>query len=356
VPYKCVYCGVVQEAPFKREHVIPRGIGTFRDEGGNEFILTDKVCSICNNELGICEGELCYAGPEAMFRRMAGIKGRSRKEKNNPFYSNRYSREPIRLEGRFRDSDFPALFEIDPHTGLMRDCSQMVFINPTSGQWEHIRLEKGMKKEDLVAEIKRKAGRTDIEFNILYDEKLDVGWLKPLLGDDYNRITLVKEGQADYHEKIDTTGIFTITEKHHRAIAKIAFNYMMVQRVCGISGYEYEFEAVRNFIRYGKGHPNDFVRLTNEHVLENADIGWRPGEYGHIVTCSVNKIVYSCVHLFTGKLSHGTYKVRLGRSPYTLIQCSDTVAHWFRITSRPKDDKDSGEIIPVTVIRHVKRP
>ena len=80
---------------------------------------------------------------------------------------------------------------------------------------------------------------------------------------------------------------------------------------------------LREFIRYGKGHPNKFVSYTKNMLLYGSDAGWRPRDYGHIVTCEVGNRITAYVHLFTGReMGHGAYKVDLGRYPFRIVPVS----------------------------------
>lgn len=341
---RCIYCGHTQNKPFDKEHVVPLALGKFLLDG-KELTITDRVCNTCNTELSKCETELCYCGPEAMFRKKVGIKGRLRKTpKENPFYPNRRSPKPIRMEGVRPGMPYPQLWELDSKADSIAELNQIIFCHPETGEWAHIPLTKTMSKQDLVKDIKGKVGRTDLEFFISWAPE-DKDWINKLLGDDAKRLDPVDMSGFQKFQRINVQTTFTITANHHRAIAKIALNYMMYFRMCAIKGDEEAFAEIREFIRYGRGHPNRFVRLTNRQVLLEAGAGIGLKDYGHIITCDVGKAVMSQVHLFTGREhGHGTYEVSLGRYPFKIID-QDRGGHWFRITSTPEDRKDTGEII-----------
>lgn len=348
--YKCVYCGLESYQPFDEEHVIPRSLGKFLIDG-KEAIITDRICNECNSEISKCESELSYCGPEAMLRKMAGVKGRKRK-KENPFYKNKRSPKPIDIVGQRDGLEYPQLWEIDPNTGHGAELNQIILKHPKTQEWITIRLTKDMTKKKLVDQIKEAGGNLKGNYFLSWDPD-DVEWIERLLGDDFKRIQTINADNIPKYQKTQIHAVFQITDKHPRAIAKIAFTYMMYFRPCGVTGHEKAFEGVKRFIRYGKIHPETFVRYTNEPILQEAKAGFGLIDYGHIVTCGIEKNTTALVHLFTGReTGHGAYKVFLGKYPLSII-ANESIGHWFRITSKPEDKNDSGEVIRLLIPKRI---
>lgn len=346
---KCIYCGFEQVAPFHKEHVVPRGLGCFRDAQGMELCITDRVCNACNQAVDNCDGELCYAGPEAMLRMRIGIKGRKRKSKSwNPFHRNPFSKEPIVMKGKRSGKNEEDFWEVDPETGHAIEKRSAVFTHPKTGQRMEVPIERGMSKKQLVSMMEEKGypgGEYPWE---MFCSDEDKEWIKELLGTDYERIQWQDRRGLPSTDKIDIEAVATITDKHHRGIAKIAFSYMMHFKPLGITGAEDSFEPLRRFIRYGEGHPNNFVRMAKREIIEGLGKYVGLSDYGHIVTCSVGKIVTSYVHIFTGReLGHKPYEVCLGKYPLKVQALRENIGHWFRITKDCRSATDNGDIIPL---------
>lgn len=344
MPFRCVYCGYAQNQPFNDEHVISRGFGKFLLDG-HELVIKDRVCDGCNNAMSPTEGELAYAGVEAMYRKKVGIKGRkTNRQKASPFYKNRYSRKPIRMVGT-RDGDgSPCLWQVDPKTGLAIELDHVRFQHPETNQAVLIPVEKKTSRKELLEEMKRQGWIEKGPFEIFCTNEKK----KELFQGDEDKMQWQDRRELPPAGRVDITSEMIITGRHHQAIAKIAFNYLMYFRPCGIKGDEDSFANLRGFIRYGKGHPKHFVRYTGKPILYEAGAGLGLIDYGHIVTCDVNeKRVQALVHLFTGREhGHGAYEVLLGRYPFRII-ARERQGHWFRITAKPQDDEDTGEVIPV---------
>ena len=344
MPFRCVYCGRAQEYEFNEEHVVSRGLGKFL-LNGHELIIKDRICNECNNDMSLTEGELAYAGVEAMHRRKVGIKGRNRgKQKANPFYRNPFSKKPIRMVGTREGDGSPCLWELDPKTGMAIELDHVRFQHPETNQTVLIPVERKTSRRELLEEMKRQGWIDKHPFEIFCSSEKK----QELFQGDEDKMEWQDRRELPPTGQVNVSAEMLITGKHHQAIAKIAFNYLMYFRPCGIKGDEGVFAGLRAFIRYGKGNPNHFVRYTGKPVLYEAGAGLGLVDYGHIVTCDVNETrVQSFVHLFTGREhGHGAFEVGLGKYPFRIV-ARERLGHWFRITSNPSDKEDSGEVIPV---------
>ncbi|OVE80594.1 hypothetical protein BVY03_05885 [bacterium K02(2017)] len=354
--FKCVYCCQSQNQPFNDEHVVPRAFGKFLYEG-HELIINDRICNKCNQDLSWCEGELAYGGMEAMLRRKIGIKGRNTgRKKANPFYDNKFSKKPIKMTGIREEFTTPNLWELDPKTGNAVELNHVAFQHPETNETKLIPTDKEMTRSSLLETMKENGWVDKHPFEIFTSDE-DKSWIIELFGKDADKIEWVDNSGLKPVGKVNVESEMVITAKHHRAIAKIAFTYLMYFRLCGITGFEDTFSEIRNFIRYGKGKPNDFVRYVKKDILYEAGNGMSLVDYGHIITCDVSKkCVLAQIQLFTGREhGHGTYEINIGKYPFKII-ASEVLGHWFRITSKVTDKEDAGEVISIQAPKYIQPP
>ena len=86
---KCIYCN--SDGSFSEEHALSRSLGEFRDSP----MLINRVCAICNENIGKLEEQFGRSGPEAFFRRYLNIQGRDTHVKVNPFQRGSAGAKPI---------------------------------------------------------------------------------------------------------------------------------------------------------------------------------------------------------------------------------------------------------------------
>ncbi|MBK8232378.1 MAG: hypothetical protein IPK72_17785 [Candidatus Eisenbacteria bacterium] len=145
-----------------------------------------------------------------------------------------------------------------------------------------------------------------------------------------------------------------MTDRHHRAVAKVAFNYLMYFSLLGMSGDEGSFSAVRDFIRCGKRDPEDFVKIVRGDVLADAGAGRNTREYGHLVGVLIGSPVVARVQFCAGReLGGWHFAVRLGDYPLRVAMPPESRGHFFRITSEPSDRADAGEVIELDSITRI---
>jgi hypothetical protein len=346
----CIYCGRSGDVEFTQEHVIPRALGKFLLED-KELVLRDRVCGDCNNALGDCDAELAYAGPEAIYRLRAGIKGRPRPRKSSPFYKNRTSQPPIDLVGQRPDRDRPDFWQIDPSSGLATELRAITFDHPGTRSRAAVRLTEGMTGDGLRRTLEG-AGCPGIGHAAEVScSDNDQDWVADLCRAAGLRIDWVQQRAAHDGQQVRLQAHPTMTDRHHRAVAKIALNYVLYFALRGLSGHEDALHAVREFIRFGRGSPEDFVLRTPRPAIEGVGSGRALKDCGHVVTGLVGPEVTAQVQLFTGRdFPQGTYQVRLGRYPSRVITPPAGRGHFFRITSSPEDEHDAGEVIELQSI------
>ncbi len=117
----CIYCP--STGPFGREHYIPRALGTFR----GLVPLADTVCKMCGDELGrTADQAIVRNSPDALFRVIAGVSGRSAHENVSPFYYGLFSGQTTKVRGPHPRLGFDVLWEIEPGTMHARETNQII--------------------------------------------------------------------------------------------------------------------------------------------------------------------------------------------------------------------------------------
>ncbi|MBI4635079.1 MAG: hypothetical protein HY727_01900 [Candidatus Rokubacteria bacterium] len=117
---RCIYCGRPDD--LTRDHYVPRAFGTFR---GCQ-VLGGKLCGTCNELTGKLDEAFVRTGPNALFRAIAGVHGRSSHTPLSPFYYGLMSGETVKVLGKHPEYPFDVLWEVQP--GLVtRELRQVIF-------------------------------------------------------------------------------------------------------------------------------------------------------------------------------------------------------------------------------------
>lgn len=355
---QCIYCDSKQTEPFADEHVIPRLAGKFLLDH-REIVLNRQTCNSCNGFFSGLEQEIAYSGFESVWRNKTGVKGRKRKKpKSSPYYQSGRVPYPVIMLGQRPDDNHAVRLEVDPKTGKAKDLCQIEFEHPESGEWHSIPLTESTTKQDVVEQIQKFGGSLDGDFVITCDDE-DRVWLDSLL----LALNPVKKVQWTHRSDIETSRNETIsvtvetqiTEKHQRAIAKIALNYLCYFRPAELTGYEPVFDPVKKFIRFGNQDPRQFIRIVNHDPISSSH-RFSPKHYGHVLTLEIDQYIKASVNLFTGRdMEHGYYQILFGKNPYR-VKFKTAIGHFFRILSDHKSDSDIGDVIelrPISLIRPV---
>jgi hypothetical protein len=87
--------------------------------------------------------------------------------------------------------------------------------------------------------------------------------------------------------KLKASGVITYGREYFRAIAKIGFHYFLLHSKI-FNGAEKEFEAIRQFIRYGNGDERNFLTKGSGNLAHDTSGRCRPDFYAHILRTEIS--------------------------------------------------------------------
>lgn len=159
---------------------------------------------------------------------------------------------------------------------------------------------------------------------------------------------VVKIAKMEPGHVVSASASLPITPIYLRAIAKIAFHYLLGQ-VPVFTGHEQVFYDVKRFIMTGEGFERQ-IRLSADPIID--DLRWGGGVlryYTHFVQADVSYMeVVVRVKLFAGPaISPPTWVVRVARNPSYVF--TGSVAHAFVLTGTA-DDGHQGEMTALTCV------
>jgi len=325
----CVYCKRnLALSDFNKEHVIPEGFG--------EFIgldpLIQKVCKECNSSFSPLEGQMLNYGPEGFFRKVFGIKGKrshSKRPENIPFYEPGYKSPPIEVKGKAPGYNFDLLWE--PKKGGIRNSKQVVFQDNSNGGYilipigNKIRLstdiktylkEKGISQYQLITAASTKEEREEVERLIT-----------PFLSD---KTKITWDDNPPEGNKVFIHAQSTVTNAYLRAIAKIGFNYFLLQFHEKHTGLENEFDKLRQFIRFG-GRSDNIISQMKEQIVYDFARGETAIDIGHLICIEMNYYyIKAYVQLFVGQeYLPKVWQIIIGRNPTRIYLENESIGHHF---------------------------
>ncbi len=269
---KCIYCSKTdKEITFnKSEHIIPQSFGKFEDN----LTLIGIVCDECNQYFGdLLEIHLARDTREGDCRFDFGVK-------DDTDYKNvrAKSRKVIKIaEGSFKGAY--AYKNYDKRAGKITlfPCPQVGFIK-TNGAYDFYLMSDIPGKEILDNKY-----NLDDPKGILFLPDTNQKALEVLRS---KGIEVKIKHYGDTHnsmpEKINCDVKFTVDYIIFRAIAKIAFNYLIKMTNSNFCSHE-DFEVIKKFIAHGTNTPYSLVIPTNIPILgDEYQYGQR--RLGHMVT------------------------------------------------------------------------
>ena len=141
----CIYCSATADS---LEHPLPAALGEFR----NAPLLEVRICTPCNNRLGLLDEQLTRCGPEALLRRFYGVQGRAAHERVNIF--ERGSAGGRRLDLRSIDKALGIEVALEIENGAPRQMRQIIFVEK-SGKTHHLPIKKASTPEKLREDFNR---------------------------------------------------------------------------------------------------------------------------------------------------------------------------------------------------------
>ena len=249
---RCIYCSVMFD-PSKGEgdHVVPRGFGDF--EGA---IIFRGVCPNCNNKLSVLEEELLRTAPEAVLRRLAGA---TQNRRGKPTGWQGASGLPA---PRFviKHADHDELIDPDPTISGQARAVDHLTVVLKDGRNVHIRLFPSMSADALRRKLEQRGiNQADIARSYWHLDDEHTEKFKSLFKEVWpnHRQDELPSTPAGLH-RVPVRIECRFTQRYYRAIAKIAFHYLLAETQCGYTGHEACFEPIRKFIMDGGEHGRFF--------------------------------------------------------------------------------------------------
>lgn len=316
----CVYCleEKTDENFRKAEHVLPQSFGTFE----NNFTLHRTVCDDCNQYFGNhLELALARDTFEGHSRFTFGVKD---PEEFHPF--GRRSRIVIKvMEGPFEGAYAHREYSAEVEEIIIQLLPQVGFLN-SFDRYEYFLLDDIPGENQL-----RERG-----FN-LKDERAICGIG---VGEDILRTKLAERGiefrqYGEFVPPQKSRSILcevegNIDQQIFRAIAKIAFNYLLYWQGPKFL-LETPFNPIRRYIRYGENPGYKMVTVRDEAILADEPlVGER--RLGHLITSNWAQDAVSIV----GQISlfnWVTYCVSLLRD-YESVRRDIKCGHFFDVANR----------------------
>ncbi len=341
---KCIYCS--KEKANSKEHYLPACLGSFR----NFEQLSGKLCSSCNGRISKLEEQFCRCGPEAFFRIVKGIKGRKHHEKPSPFYRGSSGGKRIEVKSKHPFKDCDIFCEI-AEGGEDGYPARQVIVIDKEGEYHSVLITEIIKNaEDLRNELKTKGldGSKPIECWTAGPEEKE--WMERLF-EGYN--VEIRWSETLPFQKIENQQFlteFTVNDAYFRAIAKIGFHYF-IKHFGQFSGFEKEFEGIKNFIMNG-GNEDKWIRQMSNQFVDDFKRGLTTDKYLHILAIEKDrqKIVAKLQFFMGPKFLPRPYEVFIARNPER-IDYPETIAHQFVYFDAPDKEGYWGIMQPVHVVR-----
>lgn len=303
----CIYCSLSATG---REHWIPRALGRFV---GYEP-LQNRVCRDCDRRLGHeLDDEFAHSGTTALFRRMVGIRGRDSHKETSPFFR-RAQTSPANV-ATTKDG---TLLEIDEN--LVARPLRHIVVEDVTGARHRIPFPPEATVEWLRAAVRSRDIRSPQLREIHVATLAEGDEAAALLSRVFPKFeaTVFGPDGPKTVERVQT--VSAITGRYLRAIAKIALHFAL-KSMPELSGHEREFEAVKRYIADGVGDDQEFVELADRQVLWQAQRGWTPSSWCHLMGVAVDD-GYMRVRLqfFLGPLGPPpVWTVVLGKDPFRVL-------------------------------------
>jgi len=326
MPPTCIYPGLHSE-DFSPEHYLPIALGRFE---GME-LLENRICTACNNELGRrVETQFLRAGPTGFFRWLIGIRGRDGLPPS-PFHRGAAGADPMYLVGRAPAWPFDLLWEAEPGTENVCPLRQIVFHHPLLGYRPIGILERFRERPDAFRAHLQEEGLQNATPVHVFAAEDEVHWMSSLLQGLGHQSPQEWTRLDAQEQRIDLVVTVTVTEAYFRAVAKIAFHYLL-KVYPELTGLEREFNGIKEFIWNG-GQTDRFVIQRRDQFIANFRVGYRPTNWMHILATERSRgwtKVYA--QFFAGPHSLPLpYEIKIGRDPARIHAARQRHAHEFII-------------------------
>ncbi len=340
----CIYPG--PHGVMSEEHYLPAGLGRFQGYD----LLRDRVCRDCNKKIGdALETEFLRTGAIAFFRWLVGVSGRDGPPPS-PFYRRAAGMPPIHMMGRPKGFDYDLLFEVAPGTEVAYPLRQVVFGHPLLAHPRAVPIHDRMRENpEFLRELLREWGLDRGQPIHAFATEKEIPWVSDLLR------TLGYTVPANWvtefpAQKISLIAEVTVSPAHFRAVAKIAFHYVL-KMFPDLTGMEAEFAAIKDFIWTG-GAIAEFVRQRSDQFVRNFERE-RPTKWMHILAVErTYDVILAHAQFFAGPgIVPPPYVIRIGRDPARIMRPRETRAHQFVILDPAGS---TGEMVDAEPLQYIR--
>ncbi len=327
--YTCPEGLCAGQAPLHpNEHYLPAGLGNFKDD----VHLKDFICNECQRRFSKFESVFLQNSPEAFFRKVLGVKGRSGHKPKNIFSEPTHGLSPLTVKAIDPRLGRETLWEmVTPNDAV--PVYQLVF-EKADGTLEHVPIRTGKVAQDL-----QRFGDDWKAWRLVccISHSEDHQELNTALGSMLDGMHAIAADEQRNHE-ISGEMRAQITVPYLQAISKIAFHFVLAR--FHFNGLESEFDTIKRFIYHGTGEPP--AKMLDQPLLpqllqEEAYLR----NWSHILSAEYDRSSFvSRMQFFLGPQLKTPYvwRVNLGRNPSHLVQPDAKGFHFFYYEEPDKSD------------------
>jgi hypothetical protein len=321
----CIYCA--EEKELSPEHYLPECLGKFE----NYETLNDRICYDCNHKCGrLVDEQFCRGGEIGYFRTLLGITGKkSHKTKVDLFQRGAAGASELRMKGTVPGANEEIRLQltksVQPDGTPGVDYMPQLIVTAESGDIHHILLGVMVETEQLQKKMEELNIGLPKQLNVIAQEA-DLERVEQLTS-FLPVLEKTKWEPLPDQGVIYTTTEFEVDDRYFRAIAKIAFHYVL-KHFRNFRGDEQIFAGIRSFIING-GNISDFVTWNDKQIIQIKE-GYTPDGWAHLVLARANEhVIFSRLQFFLGpNCIPYIYTVALGHNQTQLIY-NITAGHSF---------------------------
>jgi hypothetical protein len=296
----------------KKEHYLPAALGNFR----NDVRLRDYICKRCQQNFSSLEDVFIHHGPEAFFRQIVGVSGRTKHRKKDIFYERTAGMPPLTVIAPQPGQDFTLLWQIDT-LSEGRQMKQLVFRDEKNTDI-HLPFIPGRLAKDFDRFRNEHRGKL-VLITYFYDtanpaeeKEIELVCSDFLKGKRSEQV--VPEGGG-----IEAKMEAAISLPYLRAIAKFGFHFVLAH--FPFTGLEPQFDGIKRFIFNGNDLER-FVQVMQEPFVEELkDSKTVARRWCHLMSAQCDyKTIEARMQFFAGpKLQPLVWRVMLGASPSRVL-------------------------------------
>jgi len=297
----------------KNEHYLPRALGNFR---GYEP-LVNRICDSCQQRFSQVEVVFARNSAEAFFREMVGRVGRKNNRGKNIFYEPTMGIPPLTVLGKAPGHNFEILWQPVNEQGC-QPMSQLVFI-ADDGTALQLPFRRGITTLEGIRTTLRAKGFEGHQIVAISNSDEEAEEMKAVTDE------LAPEGKAadlapvKEGDKVDGEMKAVISSEYLRAIAKIAFHFVL-KFFTQFSGLEPEFDDVKRFIYLGEAN-RKIVEPSFHPFVRELQQGGRMKRWGHLLSAECSERgIEARMQFFAGPAVHPiVWQIHVGKNPARLV-------------------------------------